>query len=134
MARRQAYEFTGVIHRILRKETFASGFEKRTVILRDDGDDGGKYQRYAAFDFLHGTGSASSDLTKLVEGFSEGETVTVSFFTEAHESKKKKDAWFSANCAVRMERVAGTSVVSGASAVRDIIPDTHTRDDGGLPL
>ena len=134
MARQQAYEFTGIIHRILRKETFASGFEKRTVILRDDGEDGGMYQRFAAFDFLHGTGSASSDLTKLTEGFSEGERVTVSFFTEAHESKRKAGVWFSANRAVRMERIEGCGQIRIPISEPAPQSEQAPQDDGEMPF
>lgn len=102
----EAYKYTGVVHQVGKTQTFQSGFAKRTLVLREPGES--KFPNYAVFEFTRskdGTRDGTRQLDRLIEG----QTVEVSFYLSANESRTKPGSWFPSNRAVKVER-AGSGV------------------------
>lgn len=123
----QKMTYKGTIHSIGKVETYPSGFTTRTVVLRAD-DAKSKYPDYAVFEFTKGSAAGAKDATAILDGFREGDAVTVEFYLSAHESRLKPGRWFGSCRAVAMVR-------DGASAPVDLVPDVPSDGaDGGIPF
>ena len=94
----------GIVHDILPKQTFASGFTKQSIVLNTSASDS-KYVDYAVFDFF------KDDCDKLAS-IRKGESVIVSFWVSANENKNKPGQWF-ASC--RAFKISTSCVSMGAS-------------------
>ncbi|MBQ6102872.1 MAG: DUF3127 domain-containing protein, partial [Kiritimatiellae bacterium] len=98
-----AYEMTGTIKKIGDLQTFASGFEKRELILCDDDP---RFPQDIAFSFTR-------DRTKLLDQFAEGERAKVSFDIRGREYNERHfvdlNAW-------KIERPADASPAAGMPA------------------
>jgi len=94
------YEMTGTIKKIGDLQTFASGFEKRELLLNDEDP---RFPQDIAFSFTR-------DRTKLLDQFAEGDRVKVSFDIRCREFNDRHyidlNAW-------RIERPADASPAAG---------------------
>lgn len=99
----EPYKYRGEVHFISPVQTFQSGFAKRTLVLKEQGES--KYPNYAAFEFTRSK-DGTRDGTKQLDRLLVGEPVEVSFFLDAHESNKTPGSWFSSNRGIKVERLA----------------------------
>ena len=99
----QTFTYTGRVHFIGQTQTFPSGFGKRTLVL-ESSDPGEKWPVRAAFEFVK---TKNVDGTANLNGFTKGETVTVTFAPEARENSKNPGQWFSSNRAWKIVRSTG---------------------------
>ena len=97
------YEMTGTIKKIGDLQTFASGFEKRELLLNDEDP---RFPQDIAFSFTR-------DRTKLLDQFAEGDRVKVSFDIRCREFNDRHyidlNAW-------KIERPEGVSPAAGMPA------------------
>ena len=84
------FKCTGTVHEVGETVKFASGFAKRTLVVRLDGD--GKFIDYAAFDFTRSK-DGKYDGTRKLDGLRKGQRVEVAFRLSAFESKAKPGVW-----------------------------------------
>jgi hypothetical protein len=116
----ESYKYRGTVHYISQVQSFASGFAKRMLVLKEQGES--KYPNYAAFEFTRSK-DGTKDGTKMLDKLLEGMEVEVSFYPSANESKTKPGSWFTSNRAVKLERIGAAEVT---------IP-TKDDADGGEP-
>lgn len=123
------YTYRGTVHQVGKTQTWPSGFAKRTLVLKAEGD--GKYPDYAAFEFMRSK-DGSRDGTKVLDSLREGEAVEVEFYLTANESKTKPGSWFSSNRAVKVGRVGDGGAPEIPMAAE---PPQDAQDDyGDIPF
>ena len=79
MAEGKFYEMTGLVHRVLDEQTFASGFRKRDLILTNDLGENPKYPKFVPFTFKR-------DRADMIGGLRQGQRVKVVFALEGREN------------------------------------------------
>lgn len=99
----KAYRFEGTVHQIGELQTWPSGFAKRVLVVREDGDS--KWPNFAAFEVTRGK-DAAKDRTKELDHLRVGDSVGVDFYVDSRENQNKPGQWFTSNRAVKVERIA----------------------------
>ena len=98
------YEFIGTVKTVGEVQTFASGFQKRELVVEESGD--GKWPNVVAFAF-------KKDNVAKLDGMRPGQRVKVSFAVDGREwtdPKTGKVRYFADLTALRLEVLDGVAV------------------------
>lgn len=93
----------GAVHQIGQTQTFASGFRKRTLVVKQTKEPGARYDDYLAFDFLK---DRTADLDKLRVG----EPVEVEAYVDSRENQQRPGQWFTGCRAASVKKMAVRTV------------------------
>ena len=115
------YEFRGLVHKVGELMTFASGFAKRELVLKEDRDS--RWPSYGVFEFVRGTSENARDNTAQLEGLRVGETVTVKFFVDGNENRNKPGQFFGSLKGYKVERHGGTAPAPAEPPQDDSLAD-----------
>ena len=106
------YKFQGTVYNVGNTEQITEKFSKRTIVLSDDDEN---YPQLVAFEFVN-------DKTNLLDPYSEGDTVEVSFSLRGREWTNEKTGetrFFNTLSAFKIEGEAGTSPAQKVEAPVD---------------
>jgi hypothetical protein len=99
MAEGRFYEMTGLVHRVLDEQTFASGFRKRDLILTNDLGENPKYPKFVPFTFKR-------DRADTIGGLRQGQRVKVVFALEGRENNGR---YYPDITGIKVEMLGGES-------------------------
>ena len=119
------YEFTGMVKAVGEIQTFASGFQKRELVVEETGD--GKCPNVVAFAF-------KKDNVAKLDGVKPGVRVKVGFAVDGREwtdPKTGKVRYFSDLTALRLEQLDGTVQVPEPTDPSGLSSEP---DDGDMPF
>ena len=124
------YEYTGVVEAIGDKQTFASGFCKRDLVLTDDVGQQTQYPNHIAFTF-------KKDNCALLDTVKKGERAKVRFAIDGriwHDPKTDKDKYFTDLTALKLEVLNGDGSATEPVPQPAEAPDVDVGDVEDLPF
>ena len=124
------YEYTGVVEAICEKQTFASGFCKRDLVLTDDVGQQSQYPNHIAFTF-------KKDNCALLDSVKKGDRAKVRFAIDGriwHDPKTDKDKYFTDLTALKLEVLNGDGSATEPVPQPAEAPDVDVGDVEDLPF
>ena len=124
------YEYTGVVEAICEKQTFASGFCKRDLVLTDDVGQQPQYPNHIAFTF-------KKDNCALLDSVKKGDRAKVRFAIDGrvwHDPKTDKDKYFTDLTALKLEMLNGDGSATEPVPQPAEAPDIDAGDVEDLPF
>ena len=117
------YKFQGTVYNVGNTEQITEKFSKRTIVISDDDEN---YPQLVAFEFVN-------DKTDLLDPYSPGDTVEVSFSLRGREWTNEKTGeirFFNTLSAFKIEGEAGTP----APVKEKVAATAEEDDDDSLPF
>ena len=124
------YEYTGIVEAVCEKQTFASGFCKRDLVLTDDEGQQSKYPNHIAFTF-------KKDNCALLDSVKKGDRAKVRFAIDGrvwNDPKTGKDKYFTDLTALKLEMLNGDGSSTEPVPQPAEAPDVDVGDVEDLPF
>ena len=124
------YEYTGIVEAVCEKQTFASGFCKRDLVLTDDEGQQSKYPNHIAFTF-------KKDNCALLDSVKKGDRAKVRFAIDGrvwNDPKTGKDKYFTDLTALKLEMLNGDGSATEPVPQPAEAPDVDVGDVEDLPF
>ena len=116
------YEMDGVVQKVMDEQTFASGFSKRSVVIKTEDE---RFPQDIMFEFMKAN-------AKLLDGIEPGMRVRVSFDIRGREYNER---YFVSLAGWKIQNLDAQGAHAGGSDVSAAMPEeTVLDDDDNLPF